>query len=114
MGKARILGVVGVLGTTAVIAAGGSPAQAHYNSVHHGDDWATINTAHDYLKACDQEADGHGVRAHWRTITGDIGVTGWDPDGANGPYCGWGVPPSSAIEFRVCENDVGCSAWEYM
>lgn len=113
MRKTRILGSAGVLATAAVIAIGGAPAQAHYGRVYHGSDFASISDLHDLLKACDYEADGHGVRAHWRTITGDIGVTDWDYDGAGG-YCGWGIPPASAIEFRICENDEGCSAWRYM
>ncbi|HEV3001663.1 MAG TPA: hypothetical protein VGW75_13060 [Solirubrobacteraceae bacterium] len=113
MSRLRILGVVGVLATTAVIAAGGAPAQAHYDRYYHGSDFASISDSHDLLKACDYESDGHAVKAQWRTWTFEIGGTGWDADGAGGD-CARAVPPGDAAEFRVCENDVGCTAWRYM
>ena len=113
MGKLRILGLMSVLGTAAMIAGVGSSAQAHeICAAVHGADNACVFNAHSHLSGCDREADGHGVRAHWRTAGGNIGVTGWDPDGAGGPLCGHGDPPSTMVEYRVCENDVGCSDWK--
>jgi hypothetical protein len=56
------------------------------------------------------ESDGNGVRSHWRDIAFNVTVGDWDPDGAGG-YCRIEVLPSSAVEYRVCENNVGCSGW---
>lgn len=85
--------------------------EAHSVGVYHGNDFAFVYDFHSNIQACDQEADGHGVRAHWRSFNGNITVGSWDPNGAYGA-CGEDFLPPDAQEFRVCEAEVGCSAWE--
>lgn len=86
------------------------PALAHEAAVFHGSDYARVYNSHASIQACDGEGDGNGVKAHWRDSSGNITAGGWDTNG-NDPGCATNPLPSSAVEFRICENNVGCSAW---
>lgn len=101
--------MLGVTGAMAAIAA--APAQGHWTcAAQHGNDYACVNETHSIIYACDAEADGHGVRAHWRDISYNVTIGSWDTSGADGG-CAQDYFPPSAVQFRVCENEVGCSAW---
>jgi hypothetical protein len=107
--KFRILCLLGVVSAMSAIAATPAPAHDHCGAVH-GNDYACVTDNHTRLHTCDMESDGNGVRSHWRDFALNVTVGNWDPDGAGG-YCRIEVLPSSAVEFRVCENNVGCSGW---
>jgi len=87
------------------------PALAHEVKIWHGNDTSRVWNTHTQINACDHEPDGNGVRAHWRDSAGNISAGDWDPDGSAGPQCGTDNLPSSATQFRLCENDVGCTEW---
>ncbi len=87
------------------------PALAHDVLIWHGNDTSTVWNVHSQINACDNEADGNGVRAHWRDSAGNVSIGDWDPDGSGGPACGTDNLPSSAVQFRLCENNVGCTPW---
>lgn len=104
--KLSLAGLVSVVLALAVA----WPALAHEASVFHGSDYARVYNSHASIQACDMEGDGNGVRAHWRDSAGNITAGDWDTNG-NDPGCASDSLPSSAVEFRICENNVGCSAW---
>ncbi len=109
--KTRVLGLVSVL-IVAIAVVAALPAWAHQHRAYHNNDYAEINSTHDWIIACDREVDGHGVRAKWRDVLGNVTNGSWDSDGAGGS-CVTNLIPNSAIEFRVCEADVSCSDWKF-
>lgn len=112
MCKLRILCLVSVLGALSAIGVA-SPAQAHDTcAATHGSDYACVTNSHSIIWACDGESDGHGVKAHSRDATFNIDAYNWDLNGAD-PGCSQDPMPTSEIEFRICENEVGCSGWVY-
>lgn len=79
----------------------------------HGSDKAWVDTTHDHLGAQDGECDGNYVYATglWydASISTTITVTVWD---TNGCSAGWGHGDGiDFYQYRVCEQNVGCSAW---
>ena len=113
MQKRRLIGrVLCAMAITAALVA--VPAWAHqWTGDHHGSDYAEMGQQHETIRACDGEADGNGVRPHTRNIVNNIDAWAWDTNGAD-PGCGiWDPIPYEEIEFRICENNVGCSAWRY-
>lgn len=95
--------------TAALAMCAAVPALAHEETVYHGNDFAQVLSGHLEIKGCDREPDGHAVRAQWRNSSGVITYGAWDTTAD--AVCANEALPSSAVEFRVCENDVGCSAW---
>ncbi len=102
---------LGVLLSAAVAAALAVPALAHEVMIWHGNDTSRVWNTHSYINACDNEADGNRVRAHWRDSAGNITAGNWDPDGSAGPDCGTDTLPGGAVQFRLCEEVVGCTEW---
>jgi hypothetical protein len=84
-------------------------ADAHYNCyAHHGDDYGCVYSDHRAVKACDQEADAHGVRMHWKSSSGgDVHIGNWAPSQG----CGDTSSSVSVRFYRVCEETAGCSEW---
>ena len=108
--RSKKLAVAGVV-SMAVAAAAAVPALAHEVLIFHGSDTARVYDVHTKLVVCDNEADGHGVRAHWRDANLNLSIGNWDLNGSD-PGCSTpNTLPSNAIEFRLCENDVGCTEW---
>ncbi len=65
------------------------------------------------IRACDNQVDGHRVRAWYYQINqtyGEPTYSAWAPSGGCSEYQGtsWGQPMR---EFRVCVEEEGCSAW---
>jgi hypothetical protein len=87
-------------------------AWAHQGFNFHGSDYAEMGPNHDTIWACDGESDGNGVRAHTRNAVGNIDAWDWDTDGAGGG-CARNNIPNEEIEYRICENNVGCSDWKF-
>jgi len=111
MSKARLIALA-ALASGAAVVAGSLPAQAHDScDAVHGLDVACVYDAHVHIRACDGETDGHQVRAHWRNASGDISAGTFDQNGSD-PGCAINVLPSSAVDFRVCEEVAGCSGWK--
>lgn len=108
MRRTRTIRLTALLGGALTIAAA-LPAQAHEAAVFHGEDYARTYNWHAYIGACDREGDGHAVRAHWRNSSGDITVGLWDTTATSD--CAIQELPTPAVQYRICENDVGCSAW---
>ncbi|MDQ3933506.1 MAG: hypothetical protein M3340_02620 [Actinomycetota bacterium] len=108
----RIAISVAVVGAGMALA-GAPSAGAHATCVEHTYDKACVNEVHDTIRACDGEADGHAVRAHWRVYMAPswtIFAGSWDTTTNSG--CVYDPLPLDAREFRICENDVGCSGWK--
>jgi hypothetical protein len=64
--KHRLAGVaLATLAVPAMILATGSAAQAHYEAVYQGYDYAVIYADHFSGAVCDKEADGHYVYAQF-------------------------------------------------
>jgi hypothetical protein len=102
------------LAVPAVIFATGTAAQAHYEVVHQGYDYAVIYADHFSGAVCDKEADGHYVYAQF--VHGVSPVTTITDGGDPGcDYGGWS--DDRAREFRVCESVPNakdyCSPWIY-
>lgn len=60
-----------------------------------------------FITVCDTAVDGNRVRAHLQSNTGNVYYTGWAPSQG----CTQEGHPSSITHFRVCAENVGCSAW---
>jgi hypothetical protein len=84
-------------------------ADAHYNCyAHHGDDYGCVYSDHRAVKACDQEADAHGVRMHWKSSSGgNVYIGNWAPSQG----CGDSSSSVSVRFYRICEETEGCSDW---
>ena len=99
--------------TVALLAFNTTAVFAHYTEAWHGSDKAFIFASHDELNVQDGECDGNYVYAQgywWNpTISSNILVTVWDTNG-----CSFGFEWARGTDFhtyRVCEQNVGCSAW---
>jgi len=96
-----------VAAAAALAMAGGAlPAQAH--SGH----WIYVTGGQakfdgTWLTVCDTAVDGNRVRAHLRSNTGNIYYSGWAPSQS----CNTEGHPTSIVQFRVCAENHGCSAW---
>jgi hypothetical protein len=104
----RLLGGLFVLGL--VVAA---PALAA-NSVSFGGGRADIQpNTNNRIRACDTQVDGHRARAWFYSNTqnpAEPTLTPFAPSGGCPDYMGtgWGSP---IVEFRICVEAEGCSAW---
>lgn len=108
--RTKKLALAGLL-CVAIAATAAVPALAHEVLIYHGSDTARVYDTHTRIVVCDNEADGHAVRAHWRDSNLNITIGNWDLNGSD-PGCSTpNTLPSNAIEFRLCENDVGCTEW---
>jgi hypothetical protein len=108
MPKRRILGMLaGITATLAVLVAGQTPAEAHQKTIYHGNDFATTSSNHMMGVVYDAEVDGHHICAEWR----DEFDTYTECDG--GDQQGDTVGPFNfpVKEFRLCEENKGCTAW---
>ena len=110
MSKLRLGSLVAGLSAGAAII-GLPSASAHDVCAWHTYDVACVQDNHQVLKTCDGEADGHAVRAQYTVLLSDrIFVGSWDTTTNAG--CVFDRLPLDANQFRVCENDVGCSGWK--
>jgi hypothetical protein len=103
----RLVGVGSVAAVT-VLALGASPASAHYNYIYHGDDFASINAAHTSISVCNEERDGHVVRAEVLRSNGQQYSYG---DYTENGSCASFSLVSSASLWRLCETSVSCSTY---
>lgn len=87
------------------------PALAHEVLIYHGNDTARVYDSHTKIFVCDNEQDGNWVRPHWRDVNLNLTIGNWDESGASGGCSTPNTLPSSAIEFRLCEEVVGCTEW---
>jgi hypothetical protein len=89
---------------------GQSPTSAHAALIYHGKDIGQISADHVEGRACDNEKDGHIVYAEFRTAHGTERV--YDTNGSK-EGCGSevfaGLEP--AYQYRVCEENKGCTDW---
>lgn len=60
-----------------------------------------------FITVCDTAVDGNRVRAQLKSNTSQIYYTGWAPSQG----CISEGHPTSILQFRVCAENVGCSAW---
>jgi hypothetical protein len=102
------------LAVPVVILATGTAAQAHYEAIYQGSDYAVIYADHFSGAVCDKEADGHYVYAQF--VHGVSPVT-TITDGGD-PGCDYGSwSDDRAREFRVCESVPNakdyCTSWIY-
>ena len=111
MHKLRVAGIASAFAVG--MALGGAPAaQAHDTCVWHGYDKACVSEGHSVISACDGESDGHAVRAHWTIVfTGPLRVGDWDTT-SDYFVCARNSMSLDTDDFRICENDVGCSGWK--
>lgn len=108
--KRKALGLAALLCVAFAVTA--ASAYGHYTWVYHGQDIAIVIEGHSGIYSCDEENDGHFVRAHTRNVTGQIHVH----------YRTYGPGQCSQIsyymqgqiEFRLCEEVVGCTDWRYV
>jgi hypothetical protein len=112
--KHRLAGVaIAALAVPAMVLATGSAAQAHYEAVYQGYDYAVVYADHFSGAVCDKEADGHSVYAQFSH--GLSGTTLTDGGDAGCDYGNWSSDPASS--FRVCEKVPNakdyCSPWIY-
>ncbi|WP_040875075.1 hypothetical protein [Streptomyces purpureus] len=101
--SATVLGAAGLIGLATVTSASAA-------TVGHGDDRAEA-WAHG-ARAYDGERDGNGVYAEVYTQAGGHAYV-WDGNGSDGNWGPWTDFPSRVSQFRVCEDNKGCSAWIY-
>ena len=59
------------------------------------------------ITVCDTAVDGNRVRAQLMSNTSTIYFTGWAPSQG----CITEGHPTSIVQFRVCTENIGCSAW---
>ena len=60
-----------------------------------------------FITVCDLRVDGNSVRAHLLRNDSQIFYTGWAPSQS----CTREGHPTSIIQFRVCAENNGSSAW---
>jgi hypothetical protein len=97
---------IGVL-STAFLGLTAGTAYGHQVAVYHGSDVAWVDATHDHLDVDDRECDGNYVYAQGYDALGFIQVTD-----TNGCSSGWGHGDGlNFYLFRICEQNVGCSAW---
>ncbi|HEY0640247.1 MAG TPA: hypothetical protein VGD67_21670 [Pseudonocardiaceae bacterium] len=89
-----------------------SPAQAHsghWISVYNGSGIVIGQAMFEgsFITVCDRRVDGNSVRAHLLRNDGQVFYTGWAPSQS----CTREGHPSSILQFRVCAENNGCSAW---
>ena len=113
MRKARLLAATGAIASIGVIAVLPAPAQAHQTCMFHNNDSACVYSySHETIQACDGEQDGHRVRAQYYVYYSIARQYGnWD---SYGPGCAYNYAPNLGItQYRICEEEVSCSAWKY-
>jgi hypothetical protein len=90
---------------------GTRPVQADDSgNIFHGNDMAYWNHGHYLLHTCDYELDGHKVRVHLKNGYGQVFYGSWAPSQG----C---VPNSinySYVLIRLCEEEAGCTEWNWM
>jgi len=86
---------------------------AHEVWVSHGADEAVVSWNHRGLIAFDGECDGNYVRAVGYYMSGGIPYF-MEVTDSNGCQSGGSIitAPFEFVSFRVCEVNVGCSAWK--
>lgn len=102
---------VALAAVLAVLVAGQMPTSAHGKFIYHGDgefkDFAGISSDHENGVAFDGERDGHYVCAEWRDEF-DL-YKECDGGDSGGDYIG---PFDFPVEeFRLCEENKGCTDW---
>ena len=100
------------VGTLLVTTMVGTATAHDWWAAWHGDDKAWVDGGHSQLFVQDGECDGNNAYAEgydYRSGRSYL-VSIWDPDGCK---LGTGYNRFFNIYmFRVCENRVGCSAWQ--
>ena len=103
-------GLAAGAGAAALVLITASPAQAHPTSaslpfgIGHGG----VHTGHTWVYACDDRADGRGVRVHYWLRSGGVDTVG-DPNGSASP-CGGRTVSSTrnpVVFFEVCAGKDG-------
>jgi hypothetical protein len=105
--RLRKLMVMAVTLATMLVAAQ-VPALAHNVVLFHGYDKAVIGEEHFGVTVCDNERDGHYVWAELRYAP--FGVTNREADGGD-RGCDTEVFSIRHEEFRLCEENKGCTRW---
>lgn len=99
-----------------ILVAATTPALAYAGPNYHGADYSlTIGVNDDTIEVCDQEADGHGVSAHYYLNTGSYQERG-DSNGSASPcsFADWTATPYWITQFKTYESGVTSSqAWTY-
>jgi hypothetical protein len=97
--------------TAAPILTGSSPASAHANLINHGNDYARVDGEHDDGYVCDEERDGNYVRVDMLDIFGQV-RSFRDAGGADGTCDPFSHNASRILQWRMCEEGVGCTPYE--
>jgi hypothetical protein len=106
------------VGTGAVLGAVllATPAFAVAGPNYHGSDYSeTLRIQDDIIEVCDQEADGHGVSAHYYLNDGSYHERG-DSNGSASPcsFDDWTASPWWVTQFKTFEASVSSSqAWTF-
>ena len=109
--KSKITRMLGALLVAGLVIA--APALAAM-SVSFGGGTAQVQpNTNNRIRACDNQVDGHRARAWFYSNTqnpAEPTLTPWAPSGGCTEYMGtgWGSP---IVEFRICVEAEGCSAW---
>jgi opacity protein-like surface antigen len=109
-------------GVAAVLLCGAQTASAssHVQSPPDGGGTGTVSVSHQYLAACDSQANNRGIRIEYTLddTTGNEYRLG-DGNGADDGCGNRNVGPHFVLSFRVCSSVTGggddkCHAWEWI
>jgi len=100
----------GLMVASGVLAMAAGPAGAHEAYASHGNDYAGVASNHRDWIVRDLECDGNRVTGHF---TLSNGITRSLSDGSCASGGPGGTFTSPVTRVRVCEANVGCSAWQY-
>jgi hypothetical protein len=91
-----------------------SPASAHSIALYHGQDSGAVVT-HNQVAVLDEECDGNTVFLQFRmsTIGGVVQRSIYDRNGCNNSGATANTYPQQVTRARLCETNVGCTAWRY-
>jgi hypothetical protein len=112
MSKIRVTAGAAITAVVAMLTLTGI-ANAWSGPIYHTSDYAyTAEVNDDIIVVCDQEADGHGVRAEYYLNNGSRHAVG-DGNGSRPPCYGddWRATPYWVTQYRVCESGVSCTSW---
>jgi hypothetical protein len=100
----------GLMTAVGLLAMAAGPAGAHEAYASHGQDYAGVASNHRDWIVRDLECDGNRVTGHF-TLSNGIQRSFSDSGCSSGGPSGTFTSPVTRV--RVCEANVGCSAWQY-
>lgn len=89
-------------------------ASAHTIGLYHGADSGGV-VRHNVVAVMDKECDGNTVFVQYyvSTIGGSVLYKLYDSNGCNNSGSTRDHYPQQVTKARICETNVGCSAWKY-